>query len=451
MSFQVAVRHRQGDFTLDASFTTGPGVTALFGRSGAGKSTLAGLIAGLRRPSEGRIALDGVILADTASGTFVPQRRRRIGVVFQEGRLFPHLTVRQNLLFGRRFLPASEQRGDATAVVDLLGIGALLDRSPRNLSGGEQQRVAIGRALLMQPRALIMDEPLAAIDQARRAEILPYLDRMRAETNIPMVYISHAVEEVARLADAVIVLDAGKVTAAGATADILSRLDLLPLDETETGVILTAKVSAIDEERGVAALAHAAGPMTVPLLAAPVGATVRVRVHARDVALAVGEPGRLSIRNRLPATVSALQARRTGIDVRLDLGGEVLLARLTADAVQDLGLAAGSKVTALIKAVAVEGYLVLVVIGCVGMLRRVPARDRFIIGRLRFDPLRRGTVGGVFLLPERRLGLEEVHHVFGCGEGGGAMGGDGDRQNDVLARLDAAGAMDDGERLKRPA
>ncbi len=356
MSLEVALHHRQGDFTLDARFTTKPGVTALFGRSGAGKSTLAGLIAGLRKPSEGRIALDGAVLVDTASGTFVPQRKRRIGVVFQEGRLFPHLTVRQNLLFGRRFLPASERRGDPQPVIDLLGIGALLERTPRHLSGGEQQRVAIGRALLMRPRALIMDEPLAAIDQARRAEILPYLDRMRAETNIPLVYISHAVEEIARLADTIIVLDDGKVTTAGATADILSRLDLLPLDDAEAGVILTAKVSAIDEARGVATLIHAAGPMMVPALTAPVGAMVRVRVHARDVAVAVGEPGRLSIRNRLPATVGEIQMHGNGVDVRLDVGGEPLLARLTADAVQDLALTQGSEVTALIKAVAVEGY-----------------------------------------------------------------------------------------------
>jgi molybdate transport system ATP-binding protein len=356
MSLEVALRHRQGDFTLDAGFTTRPGVTALFGRSGAGKSTLAGLIAGLRKPSEGRIVLDGQVLVDTASGIFVPQRKRRIGVVFQEGRLFPHLSVRQNLLFGRRFLAASERQSDPQPIVDLLGIGALLDRTPRNLSGGEQQRVAIGRALLMQPRALILDEPLAAIDQARRAEILPYLDRMRSEMNIPMVYISHAVEEVARLADTVIVLDHGQVAAAGGTAEILARLDLLPLEDAEAGVILSATVSEVDKERGVATLAHKAGPVIVPAFAAPAGAVVRLRVHARDVAIAIGEPGRISIRNRLPATVSEIHPRANGVDIRLDLAGEPLLARLTADAVRDLELSEGGHVTALIKAVAVEGY-----------------------------------------------------------------------------------------------
>jgi molybdate transport system ATP-binding protein len=356
MTLEIAASRRQGDFVLDATFSAGEGVTALFGRSGAGKTTLAGLVTGVLRPDAGRIVLDGRVLVDTAVGAFVPQAKRRIGVVFQEGRLFPHLTVRQNLIFGQRFLPRDETRAGIDSVVDLLGIGALLERRPRTLSGGEQQRVAIGRALLTNPRALVMDEPLAAIDQARRAEILPYLDRLKSEARIPVVYISHAVEEIARIADTVAVLDAGKVVAVGPTAVILADLDLAALGGGEPGVILSGKVATVDTTRKVATVAHPAGRLVVPALSLPEGAPIRLRVHARDVAIAVGEPGRISIRNRLPATIAEIEWSGGGADIRLDLAGETLLARLTADAVEDLGLREGSRVTALIKAVAVEGY-----------------------------------------------------------------------------------------------
>jgi molybdate transport system ATP-binding protein len=328
----------------------------LFGRSGAGKTTLAGLVSGINRPDDGRIVLDGDTLVDTAAGTFVPQRRRRIGVVFQEGRLFPHLTVRQNLTFGQRFLTRGEARPDIAAVVQLLGIGPLLDRRPRTLSGGEQQRVAIGRALLTNPRALVMDEPLASIDRARRAEILPYLDRLKSEMRIPIVYISHAVEEIARIADTIVVLAEGRVVSVGPAAAMLAELDLVAIDDGEAGVILSGTVSSTDEERGYATVAHSAGQLIVPLLEASAGSAVRLRVHARDVAIAIGEPGRISIRNRLPARITAIRPGGGAVDVRLDLSGETLLARLTTDAVADLGLEEGLSVTALIKAVAVEGY-----------------------------------------------------------------------------------------------
>lgn len=356
MTISIRARHRQGDFTLDATFASEGGVTALFGRSGAGKSTIAGLVSGVVRPQQARIVLDHRVLVDTEQRVFVPQRRRQIGVVFQEARLFPHLSVRQNLLFGQRYLPTSERTNDIDPVLKLLGIEALLERRPRSLSGGEQQRVAIGRALLTAPRALILDEPLASIDQARRAEILPYLDRVRSETRIPIIYISHAVEEIARLADTVVVVDAGQVLAAGPTADILGRLDLAPLAEAEHSSILVGKVASLDPGRSQGIVHHPAGALIVPGLEAPVGSNVRIRISARDVALAVGEPGRISIRNRLPATVGKIDVAKTGVDVKLDIAGSNLLARLTAEAVDDLELKPGSKVTALIKAVAVEGY-----------------------------------------------------------------------------------------------
>ncbi|MCW5717484.1 MAG: molybdenum ABC transporter ATP-binding protein [Bauldia sp.] len=356
MTLEVVARHEVPGFTLDVAFSAGAGVTALFGRSGAGKSTLAGIVAGLVRPKAGRVVLDGEVLLDTVAGIAVPARRRRIGVVFQEGRLFPHMTVEQNLLFGRRFRSGSSGREGMAAITELLGIERLLDRRPRTLSGGEQQRVAIGRALLMEPRALILDEPLASIDVPRRAEILPYLDRLKREMRVPILYVSHAIEEIARLADTVVVLDAGRVLAAGLAADIIARHGLPSLSPAEEGVFLLATVDRTVAGQGTI-LRHAAGELTVPVVAAPPGTVLRVRIHARDVALAVGEPGRLSFRNRLPATVSGIAAGDgDAVTVALDVGGSPVLARITRDAVADLDIRAGSRVIALMKAVAVEGY-----------------------------------------------------------------------------------------------
>ena len=218
----VDVEHEQGAFRLEAGFTAPAGVTALFGRSGSGKTTLVRTIAGLVRPRRGRVVLAGETLLDTARGIVLPPHRRRIGYVFQEGRLFPHLTVRQNLLFGRWFAPRREPGTEPGAIVELLGIGHLLRRRPGSLSGGETQRVAIGRALLAKPRLLLMDEPLTSLDDARKAEILPYIARLRDEAGVPIVYVSHSRAEVARLADMVVVLEDGRVTAAGPAAEILS-------------------------------------------------------------------------------------------------------------------------------------------------------------------------------------------------------------------------------------
>ena len=229
MSLEVAIRHRQGDFALDVAFRSDAGVTALFGRSGAGKTTVVNTIAGLLRPQEARVAIDGHVLADTARGVSVPPHRRRIGYVFQDGRLFPHLSVRHNLLYGCWFTARHERYGQLAQVVELLGIGHLLDRRPGSLSGGEKQRVAIGRALLASPRLLLMDEPLASLDEERKAEILPYVERLRDETGIPIVYVSHSVAEVARLATNLIVLSNGRVAAAGRTAEVMAQLKLSPL------------------------------------------------------------------------------------------------------------------------------------------------------------------------------------------------------------------------------
>src|SRR5436190_1176918 len=214
----VAVAHHFGSFALDAAFDSAGGLTALFGRSGAGKTSLINAIAGLLRPERGRIVVDGAVLTDTERGVFVPARRRRIGYVFQEGRLFPHLTVRQNLLYGRCFAPKGGGSGEVDQMIDLLGIGALLRRRPAHLSGGEKQRVAIGRALLARPRLLVMDEPLASLDEARKTEILPYIERLRDRAGVPIVYVSHQIAEVVRLATTMVVLSEGSVAAIGPTA-----------------------------------------------------------------------------------------------------------------------------------------------------------------------------------------------------------------------------------------
>ena len=358
MTLEVDVLHRQGSFTLDARFRTGGGVTALFGASGSGKTTLAGAIGGLIRPERGRIVVGGAVLLDTSAGVFVPRHRRRIGAVFQEGRLFPHLTVQQNLLFGRAFTPRRLRGQDGLsfeAVVGLLGIAHLLARRPGRLSGGETQRVAIGRALLSHPRLLIMDEPLASLDEARRAEILPALERLRDEARIPIVYVSHALGEVARLATDVVVLDGGRVAAAGPAGEVLGgRLGAAALlGGREGGAALDGRVARHDARFGRTTLPTMAGELTVPGLNRPVGAAVRSLVQARDVMLSLARPEGISALNVLPGTVAEVGAGEGAwVEVRLRCGaGAHLVARVTRRSVEELGLVPGRPVFAVIKSV----------------------------------------------------------------------------------------------------
>ena len=354
----VALTHRLGAFVLDAAFDSGAGLTALFGRSGAGKTTLINMVAGLIRPDHGRILVDGEALTDTDRGVFVPPPRRRIGYVFQEGRLFPHLTVRQNLLYGRWFAAKSARGGDVDQIVELLGIAALLGRRPANLSGGEKQRVAIGRALLARPRLLVMDEPLASLDEARKAEILPYIERLRDEAGVPIVYVSHQVGEVARLATTLVVLSEGRVAAVGPAAAIMGRIDLFPLTgRAEAGAILATRVAGHDSAFGLTVLRAAAGDLRVPALDLPVGAALRVRIRARDVMIALTPPAGLSALNVLPGTVAEIgHAEGPIVELRLDCAGEALVARLTRRSVETLGLQPGRPVYAVIKGIAFDHH-----------------------------------------------------------------------------------------------
>jgi molybdate transport system ATP-binding protein len=353
MTLSVSLRHQFEDFRLAVDFEAPPGVTALFGRSGAGKSTLVNAVAGLLNPDEGRIVLQGQVMLDTASGVRVPAHRRRLGYVFQDGRLFPHLSVRQNLLYGRWFAPKGPGAG-FERIVDLLGIGPLLNRRPGGLSGGEKQRVAIGRAILANPRLLLMDEPLAALDEPRKAEILPYLERLRDELGLPILYVSHAMAEIARLATTVVVLDGGRVLASGPAAEVLSDARTAPaLGLREVGAIVTARL-VTHEDDGLSRLETSAGPLWLPLIEAATGTTIRLRILAQDVILATEAPRALSALNVLPGRVVDIrQGDGPGVLVQLALGDERLLARVTRRSVKTLGLTAGMPVHAVLKAVSV--------------------------------------------------------------------------------------------------
>lgn len=353
--FSVEIAHEFAGFALDARFDSGAGITALFGRSGSGKSTVVQAAAGLLRPHAGRIVIGGEPVFDSAKNLNLPAHRRRIGTVFQDARLFPHLTVGQNLDYGQWFARRHPGGVSRAHVIDLLGIGHLIDRRPGHLSGGERQRVALGRAILSKPRALIMDEPLAALDEARKAEILPLLERLRDEMTLPVLYISHSLAEVARLADTIVVIDGGKVVACGPAQQVLSDPGLAPgLGLRDAGAVLTVRVVGQDAD-GLTRLDHAAGPLWLPRVEAPPGAALRVRILAQDVILSPTRPEALSALNILPGQIIDLSAGGgPGVLIRMALaGGEVLLARITSRSVERLGLGPGSQVFAVLKSVAV--------------------------------------------------------------------------------------------------
>ncbi len=364
MRLEVALRHSFGTgFALDVAFAArAAGVTALFGPSGCGKSSVLAAIAGLLRPREGRVALAGEApMLDTARGVFVPPERRRCAVVFQDSRLFPHLSVETNLRYGLRRAPraVAEPRVEGPGfeeVVALLGLAALLARRPARLSGGERQRVALGRALLARPRLLLMDEPLASLDAPRRAEVLPFLARLRDTAGVPILYVTHALEEVDALADSLVLLDQGRVVASGTVEALAARTDLPLASRRDAGTLVACEVLAHDTARGLTRLRFAGGELALPLRADPLGARARVRVRARDVAVATEEPRGLSVQNVLAASVVAVEAAASPheVFVRLAVGETPLLARLTRDSASRLALAPGLAVWAVVKAVSFD-------------------------------------------------------------------------------------------------
>ncbi|MFT3820695.1 MAG: molybdenum ABC transporter ATP-binding protein [Rubrivivax sp.] len=366
---EARLRLARAGFALDVDLRLpGEGVSALFGPSGCGKTTLLRALAGLER-GQGRVALGGTVWQDDAAGVFVPTHRRAIGYVIQEAALFPHLSVAGNLAYGRRRSPGSAERVALDAVVELLGIAALMNRRPDTLSGGERQRVAIARALATAPELLLLDEPLAALDAPRKAEILPYLERLQRELALPIVYVSHAMDEVARLADHLVLMQEGRVLAAGPLAELLARPDLPLARSDDAGVVIEAQVQAHDPGYALTRIGFGAGGAGLSLWVgaspAAVGSTVRARVLARDVSVTRQWPQQTSIVNVLPARLDDLQLDHGTVLLQLSLGdcaaaaasvdgaaGPRLLSRITRKSFEALALRPGEPLYAQVKGVA---------------------------------------------------------------------------------------------------
>ena len=344
MSLNLALHHRFPATTLDVAFTAPPGVTALFGPSGAGKTSVANAVAGLLRPDSGHVHLNGRTLF--GPGVWMPPHLRRVGYVFQEARLFPHMTVRKNLLYG-----APDDTG-LSHIADLLDIAPLLSRRPAHLSGGERQRVAIGRALLRAPELLILDEPLSALDAARKDDILPYLERLAGEASIPILYVSHSLAEVIRLADHVALIANGRLAGFGTPQTVFSDPHLAAhLGPRAAGAVLSGHVTAQDAD-GLAVIATGMGDLVLPLPVA-VGQPVRLRITAEDVMLSRTRPGGLSALNILPARVLDLHVQDATVLVRLTCGADqILLARITRRSATALDLTPGAPVHAILKSAA---------------------------------------------------------------------------------------------------
>ena len=351
---QAKFRVDRNNFNLDVDLTLpGRGVSALFGHSGSGKTTCLRAMAGLERARDGYFAIGNEVWQDEAKGRFIPPHQRAIGVVFQEASLFPHLSVRDNMSFGQKRAPATERRFVLPEIAELLGINHLLERSPNKLSGGERQRVAIARALLSAPQILLMDEPLAALDYKRKLEILPYLERLRSELSLPIIYVSHSPDEVARLADHLVLLDQGKVLASGRLNEVLSRIDLPAAFADDAGVVIEASVTAHEADE-LTRLEFPGGHIFVSRRHEPLGTLLRCRIHARDVSLALVPQTLSSILNCVSAIVVELATTDTPghLLVRLDVAGDPLLARITKRSAERLDIRPGLALSAQIKAVA---------------------------------------------------------------------------------------------------
>lgn len=360
MSEQIHVRLNMAypAFAVDVDLALpGRGVTALYGHSGSGKTTCLRCIAGLENAHTAFIQINGEVWQDSSQGIFLAPHKRALGYVFQEASLFPHLSVRGNLAFGWKRIPGSQRKVQWAQATELLGIDHLLERRPDNLSGGERQRVGIARALLTSPRLLLLDEPLAALDAKRKNEILPYLERLHDELDIPILYVSHSQDEVARLADHLVLLSEGKALASGSIGETLSRLDLPMASGDDAGVVIEGIVSAYDAHYQLLSLRLPGSELQVKVAHAPreLGKTLRFKVQARDVSLNLLADGQSSILNRLPVTVTQeVPADNTAhVLVRLDASGTPLLARITRYSRDHLQLHPGQQLWAQIKSVAV--------------------------------------------------------------------------------------------------
>jgi molybdate transport system ATP-binding protein len=355
---EAALRLQRGDFALDVALAfPALGITALVGPSGCGKTTVLRALAGLDRAA-GRVALGNEVWQDDATGRFVPTHERPLGYVIQEAALFPHLDVRGNLDYGRRRCDVAARRVALDAVVELLGIGHLQARRTSTLSGGERQRVAIARALATGPRLLLMDEPLAALDAARKAEILPYLERLHRELVLPVVYVTHAMDEVARLADHLVLLRDGQVEAAGPLTELMTRTDLRLSRQDDAGVVIEAQVAEHDPQHGMTRIGFNGSALWVGEFAAQPGERVRARVLARDVSVTRQRPDKTSILNVLPVVLESMQRERSAALLRLRVIDDApasewtLLARITSKSVDALALQPGDALHAQIKGVA---------------------------------------------------------------------------------------------------
>lgn len=341
------------DMSLDIPMQ---GITGIFGASGAGKTTLLRCIAGLETPQVGKLLVAADVWQDSATGRSRPVHEREIAYVFQEPRLFRHLDVRRNLVYGSKRSAGNGRELGFNRVVDLLGLKALLDRRPAELSGGEAQRVAIGRALLRVPRLVLMDEPLASLDAARKAEILPFLDRLHAELSIPMLYVSHNIEEVCRLCDHLLVFDGGKVVASGDLQSVLVRMDVPQLAGDEAGSVIIGEVSGYDDVYELTSIGFSGGLLQVPGRHGDSGAPVRARIRASDISLCREKPSQTTILNIMTARIEDMQQTHGASRLlQLRVGDELLLARVTRRSCDELRLQAGDTVYAQIKAVAVRG------------------------------------------------------------------------------------------------
>ncbi len=355
MPSRIRLKLNRADFVLDVDLELpGRGITVLFGVSGSGKTSLLRCVAGLERTPGALVSIAGETWQDDAASVYLPTWQRPLGYVFQEASLFEHLNVRGNLQFGLKRIKGAADASALGAAIDLLGISALLERKTTQLSGGERQRVAIARALATQPRLLLLDEPLAALDHARRQDILPWLERLRDELKIPMLYVTHSSDEVARLADTLVVLDAGQVKACGPVAHVLAGLDMPVVLGDDAGALLSATVEERDERWQLAQLKFNGGSLWVRDTGLPLGRQVRVRVLARDVSIALAKPSHTSIQNLLPCVVQAvvLDTHASQTLIQLLCGQSVLLARVTSRAVNELQLAPGMQVWAQVKSVA---------------------------------------------------------------------------------------------------